>query len=30
MFKPKVKGYNTSLGYGIDIDQRYNQMVLGN
>lgn len=29
MFKPKVKGYNTHLGYGIDIDQRYNQTILG-
>jgi CubicO group peptidase (beta-lactamase class C family) len=30
MFKPKVKGYNTYLGYGIDVDQRYNQTILGN
>jgi CubicO group peptidase (beta-lactamase class C family) len=29
MFKPKVKGYNTHLGYGIDIDQRYNQTIIG-
>ena len=29
MFKPKVKGYNTHLGYGIDIDQRYDQTILG-
>lgn len=29
MFKPKVKGYNTQLGYGIDVDQRYNQTILG-
>ena len=29
MFEPKVKGYNTSLGYGIDIDQRYNQIIQG-
>lgn len=29
MFKPKVKGYNTHLGYGIDVDQRYNQTILG-
>jgi CubicO group peptidase (beta-lactamase class C family) len=29
MFKPKVKGYNTHLGYGIDIDQRYNQKIIG-
>ena len=30
MFEPKVKGYNTHLGYGIDVDQRYNQTILGN
>lgn len=29
MFKPKVKGYNTHLGYGIDIDQRYDQTIQG-
>jgi|TARA_B110001450_G_C17602202_1_gene473480 CubicO group peptidase (beta-lactamase class C family) len=29
MFKPKVKGYNTHIGYGIDVDQRYNQIILG-
>ncbi|MCX2681715.1 serine hydrolase [Galbibacter sp. EGI 63066] len=29
MFKPKVKGYNTHLGYGIDVDNRYNQTILG-
>lgn len=29
MFEPKVKGFNTHLGYGIDLDQRYNQTVLG-
>lgn len=29
MFKPKVKGYNTNLGYGIDVDLRYNQTILG-
>lgn len=29
MFEPKVKGYNTSLGYGIDVDNRYNQTILG-
>ena len=29
MFKPKVKGYNTHVGYGIDIDQKYNQSILG-
>lgn len=29
MFEPKIKGYNTHLGYGIDVDQRYNQTILG-
>lgn len=29
MFKPKVKGYNTNIGYGIDIDLRYNQTIQG-
>jgi len=29
MFEPKVKGYNTNLGYGIDVDLRYNQPILG-
>lgn len=29
MLTPKVKGYNTSLGYGIDIDDRYNQTIIG-
>lgn len=29
MVEPKVKGYNTHLGYGIDIDQRYDQTILG-
>jgi len=29
MFEPKVKGYNTHLGYGIDIDNRYNQTIIG-
>ena len=29
MFEPKVKGYNTHLGYGVDVDQRYNQIILG-
>tara|TARA_R110002020_G_scaffold294201_4_gene510020 strand:+ start:935 stop:1237 length:303 start_codon:yes stop_codon:yes gene_type:complete len=24
-----MKGYNTHLGYGIDIDQRYNQKIIG-
>lgn len=26
---PKTKGYNTHLGYGIDIDQRYDEQVIG-
>lgn len=29
MFEPKVKGYNTNIGYGIDIDLRYNQIIQG-
>ncbi len=29
MFEPKVQGYNTQIGYGIDVDQRYNQTILG-
>lgn len=29
MFAPKVKGYNTNVGYGIDVDERYNQTILG-
>lgn len=29
MFEPKVKGYNTHLGYGIDVDQRYKQTIQG-
>ncbi|PIB30697.1 serine hydrolase [Maribacter sp. 4U21] len=29
MFEPKVKGYNTHLGYGIDADLRYDQTILG-
>ncbi len=29
MVIPKVKGYNTNLGYGIDIDLRYNQTIQG-
>ena len=29
MFEPKVKGYYTNLGYGIDIDLRYNQTIQG-
>lgn len=26
---PKSKGYNTHIGYGIDIDQRYNEQIIG-
>ncbi|MEL7223028.1 MAG: serine hydrolase domain-containing protein, partial [Bacteroidota bacterium] len=26
---PQTKGYNTHIGYGIDIDQRYNERVIG-
>lgn len=29
MIKPRVKGYNTFLGYGIDIDERYPKTILG-
>ncbi len=29
MTKPWVKGYNTHLGYGIDVDKRYNKTILG-
>ncbi|WP_092544845.1 serine hydrolase domain-containing protein [Zunongwangia mangrovi] len=29
MIEPKVKGYNTHLGYGIDVDQRYDEPILG-
>jgi CubicO group peptidase (beta-lactamase class C family) len=29
MFEPKVKGYNTHMGYGIGVDKRYNQKILG-
>lgn len=29
MLSPKVRGYNTHLGYGIDIDQRYDQRIIG-
>ncbi len=29
MTEPRVKGYNTHLGYGIDIDQRYDEIILG-
>jgi CubicO group peptidase (beta-lactamase class C family) len=29
MIEPRVKGYNTHLGYGIDVDKRYNETILG-
>ena len=29
MIQPRVKGYNTHLGFGIDVDQRYNEIILG-
>lgn len=29
MLEPKVKGYNTYLGYGIDIDKRYYESIIG-
>lgn len=29
MIQPKLKGYNTHIGYGIDVDQRYDQVILG-
>lgn len=29
MIEPRVKGYNTYLGYGIDVDTRYDEIVLG-
>lgn len=29
LVNPKVKGYNTHLGYGIDIDQRYEERIIG-
>ena len=29
MSEPKVKGYNTYLGYGMDVDLRYDQLILG-
>ncbi len=29
MLTPKTKGYNTFIGYGIDIDERYNQTIVG-
>lgn len=29
MIQPRLKGYNTHLGYGIDVDQRYSETILG-
>ncbi len=29
MTTPKAKGYNTHIGYGIDIDQRYDEQIIG-
>ncbi|MEZ4984537.1 MAG: serine hydrolase domain-containing protein [Saprospiraceae bacterium] len=29
MLTPRVKGYNTHLGYGVDIDQRYSEVIFG-
>ncbi len=29
MLTPQVKGFNTHLGYGIDIDQRYDERIIG-
>lgn len=29
MIAPKVQGYNTFLGYGIDVDERYPEIILG-
>lgn len=29
MHQPKTKGYNTHIGYGVDIDSRYNQTITG-
>ncbi len=29
MIKPRIKGYNTHLGYRIDVDKRYNETILG-
>ena len=29
MFAPKVKGYNTQLGYGVDVDNRYKKTIIG-
>jgi|GEM_PF-152443 len=29
MCSPKVKGYNTHLGYGIDVDRRFAQEIIG-
>jgi CubicO group peptidase (beta-lactamase class C family) len=29
MLEPKVKGYNTFLGYGIDIDKSFEETIIG-
>lgn len=29
MIEPRVKGFNTHLGFGIDVDQRYDELILG-
>ncbi|HET8854844.1 MAG TPA: hypothetical protein VFM60_02870 [Salinimicrobium sp.] len=29
MIRPRIKGYNTFLGYGIDIDKRYSEIIPG-
>ncbi|MBL4708409.1 MAG: serine hydrolase [Flavobacteriales bacterium] len=29
LFTPNIRGYNTHLGYGVDIDQRYNEIITG-
>lgn len=29
MMTPKIKGYNTEMGYGVDIDNRYSQTISG-
>ncbi|MFK7946900.1 MAG: serine hydrolase domain-containing protein [Saprospiraceae bacterium] len=29
MIAPKVKGFNTHIGYGIDVDKRYDEVIIG-
>ncbi len=29
LITPKARGYNTHIGYGIDIDQRYDEQIIG-